>query len=82
LKTFISEGGNEIVIQHNIPSINGRLNKKGQWGVKPISQELNVCRPSKLGQYLCMVEFCYNSTMPSITRMSLFELRLGKEAKK
>jgi hypothetical protein len=82
LKTFISKGGDEIVIQHNIPSTNAWLNKKGQWGAKPISQEWNGCQPSKLGQYLGMEKFWYNSTMPSIIGMSLFELKLGKEAKK
>ncbi len=82
MKTFISKGGDEIVIQHNIPSINGWLNKKGQWGVEPIFQKLNGCQPSKLGQYLDMVEFCYNCTTPSIIGMSLFKLRLGKEVNK
>ncbi len=28
------------------------------------------------------MEFCYNSTTHSTTKMSLFELTLGKEAKK
>ncbi len=30
------KGGDEIVVQHNIPPTNGWPNRKGQWGVKPI----------------------------------------------
>jgi hypothetical protein len=56
--------------------------QKGSMGVEPISQELSGCQPSKLGQYLSMAEFCYISTTPLITKMSMFELMLGKEAKK
>jgi hypothetical protein len=34
------------------------------------------------GKHLGLVEFCYNSTTHSTTKMSLFELTLGKDAKK
>jgi hypothetical protein len=34
------------------------------------------------GEHLGLVKFCYNSTTQTITKMSLFELALGKEAKK
>jgi len=33
-------------------------------------------------EHLGMVEFCYNSISHSMTKMSLFELTLGKEATK
>jgi hypothetical protein len=56
--------------------------QKRSMGAELISQELSGCRPSKLGQYLIMAEFYYISTTPLITRMSLFELMLGKKAKK
>jgi hypothetical protein len=36
----------------------------------------------KIGAILGMEKKLYNSTMPLIIGMSLFELRLGKEAKK
>jgi hypothetical protein len=35
-----------------------------------------------LGEHLSLVEFCYNSTMHSAIKLFLFELTLGKEAKK
>jgi hypothetical protein len=34
------------------------------------------------GEHLSMVEFCYNCIIHSTTKMSLFELMLGKEVKK
>jgi hypothetical protein len=34
------------------------------------------------GKHLGLVEFCYKSTMHSTTKTSLFELTLGKKAKK
>jgi hypothetical protein len=33
-------------------------------------------------EHLGLVEFCYNSTMHSTTKMSMFELALGKETTK
>jgi hypothetical protein len=34
------------------------------------------------GKHLSLVEFCYNSIIHSVTKMSPFELTLGKEVKK
>jgi hypothetical protein len=34
------------------------------------------------GDHLGLTKFCYNSTMHTMTKMSRFELVLGKEAKK
>jgi hypothetical protein len=34
------------------------------------------------GEHLDLVEFCYNSIMHSTTKMSPFELTLGKETRK
>ncbi len=33
------------------------------------------------GEHLGLVDLCYNSVMHSVTKMFLFELALGKEAK-
>jgi hypothetical protein len=38
--------------------------------------------PKYWGEHLGSVEFYYNSTTHSMTKMSLFELKLGKEARK
>jgi len=34
------------------------------------------------GEHLGLVEFCYNSITHSVTKMSLFELMLGRKTKK
>jgi hypothetical protein len=34
------------------------------------------------GEHISLAKFCYNSTMHLVTRMSPFELTLGKETKK
>jgi hypothetical protein len=38
--------------------------------------------PRNWGEHLSFVEFYYNSTMDSTTKMSPFELPLGKETRK
>jgi hypothetical protein len=63
------------------PQIDGQI-KKVNWVLNQNLKYYVGADPKDWGEHLSLVEFCYNSTMYLATKMSSFELVLGKEARK
>jgi hypothetical protein len=76
------EGGDKIVFKHNISPTIGWPNKNVRWVLNQYLQNYMNNDPRNWGEHLSLVEFYYNSTTHSMTKMSLFELPLGKEIRK